>query len=116
MSEAIIVVLVVALLWLGMAYAGLRSQLRVAREPRKVTTRESLPDADVFLNPVVVITGDRFTVLHNRGMDEQPQSIAFGGCTAFRWDLAIDTNSGSCRVCCWLDGVELWKADPVGVE
>lgn len=84
-------------------------RLAIARAPRRVLTRESQPEGEVFLNPVVVLTGgNNFVVLDNRGTEEQPKRIAFTGCEAQRWDIALDTKRATARVCCWLDGVEFW--------
>lgn len=109
-------ILMVMLIVLAAYCAGLHRQLSRAREPRKVLTRECQPASDVFLTPVVVLIGDRFTVLDNRGPDEQPATIRFGGCEAQRWDLAVNTETATARVCCWLDGCEIWKQEdsPVG--
>ena len=95
--------------------ARLHTLLRRAAQPRKVLLRKDQPLGELFIKPVALITGgNSFAVVHDPGNGEQPQRIAFEGVEASRWDLAIDTERATARLCCWLDKAEIWK--PVEVQ
>jgi hypothetical protein len=89
--------------------ARLQLLMRRAAQPRKVIRLSDVPEDALDIQPVVVITGgDSFVVLDAHTM----KRVFFDGVEAFRWDLAINPEKATARVCCWLDGAEIWKPVP----